>query len=540
MIEYPQKYAYSWSYWRARERMPTARGSTLASAAASVAVALAAVLIVAAGLSMLEQRLNDHGPPATARRWFVIPIAHAATPAAPLLLRSHPMPLVLAPGDEVTLRLGFKNAGPDPWVRSRESAAIVARADASRPSVFMASTWIDPIYAAAQDEPEVAPGTIGYVTVRVKAPQQPGTVTDRFHLRSLSGTMYAESAFDVTIVTATAGTPTTALAADLSIFATPPSSTGTDGTDPNFIPFLKQYDVEPMMRVGIARFDLDEGTEGEEHRIRSTSAIRVTTASGADLATVPAGTTVGIDYHPSSGVFHIRQGTADWLSVRDPVRLTPTDPATLLELVSYTKRLHWEGNTADNLFRGTLEVRYVQETQRLWAINELPIEAYLRGLVESSDAAPLEFHKAQAIAARSFALYHIERGGKYKKGQFILTNSAKDQVYRGEKAAARRPNFTRAAETTRGVVMTFDGDVVVTPYYAQSDGRTRAWHEVWGGKPKAWLASVADPVCEGKRKIGHGVGMSQRCAMRLADGGASFQDILRTYYQGIELRKIFE
>ncbi|MDP3770851.1 MAG: SpoIID/LytB domain-containing protein, partial [bacterium] len=205
-----------------------------------------------------------------------------------------------------------------------------------------------------------------------------------------------------------------------------------------------------------------------------------------------------------------------------------------------TKKLAWEGNRPDNHFRGLIEIRYVPSTERLWAINELPIEDYLRGLTETNDDAPSEFHKAQVIAARTFALYHIETGGKYTKGQFVLTGTASDQVYRGEDAAARRPNLVHAVEETRGVVMTYDSSVVITPYYAQSNGQTLAFSAVWGGKPKAWLVPVADPVCDGKRMIGHGVGMPQRCAMTLANQGWTFGAILKNYYQGVELRKIYE
>jgi len=39
-------------------------------------------------------------------------------------------------------------------------------------------------------------------------------------------------------------------------------------------------------------------------------------------------------------------------------------------------------------------------------------------------------------------------------------------------------------------MITYDNKIVVTPYYANSDGRTRSWTEVWGGTIKPWLVSV--------------------------------------------------
>lgn len=523
--------------------MPPSRGATLASTAASIAVALVVALATAYGLTILEHHLEDGTARTAVHRMLGIRLAHAATPSAPLLIRSQQMPIVIPAGSATTITFGFKNESGRSWVRGLGSTAILERKAQDGPSRLMASTWADTMRATFQHESDVPPWTVAFFTAEFRAPVDPGTYSDTFVLRSLDGTTYAGSEVEVAIVAIEAASsklqaPSSNIA--LNVYGTP-TTAGTDGTDPFFVPFVKRYEQEPLMRVGIARYDLDEaGVEGQEHRIRSASALKVTTENGAVVTTVPANATIGIDYHPSSGIYHLSQGTSNWLSVNDPVRVAPEDPSATLELISYTKKLHWEGNTADNLFRGVLEIRFVTDTNRLWAINELGLEAYLKGLVETSDDAPAEFHKAQVIAARSFALYHIERGGKYKKGQFVLTNSASDQVYRGEKAASRRPNLVAAVEATRGVVVTYGGDVVVTPYYAQSDGRTRTWEQVWGGKPKAWLASVADPVCDGRRKIGHGVGMPQRCAMELARQGWVWQSILRNYYQGVELRKIYE
>jgi len=461
------------------------------------------------------------------------------TPAAPLLIRSQQLPISTPAGSSVTVTFGFKNDSGRSWVRGAGSTAILERAYQTGPSVFMASTWADTMRATFQHDNDVPPGTLALFTAEFRAPVDPGTYTDRFVLRSLDGTTYVGSETEMTIIAvATDSRPTTAASSASGSVYGAPLGAGTDGTDPNFIPVVPRYDTEPIMRVGIAYHEPDDAA-WVPHIITSDGSFRVTAENGNEVLRVPAGDRVSIDYRPSARTYHLRHDM-EWYTLDQPIRITPEHPNDLLELASYTQKLHWEGNTKDNLFRGTLEVRYVPDTERLWAINELPIEEYLEGLVETSDDAPPEFHKAQVIAARTFALYHIERGGKYKKGQFVLTGSASDQVYRGAKAAARRPNLVHAVEETRGIVVTYDGDVVVTPYYAQSDGRTRGWEQVWGGPPKAWLASASDPVCEGKRQIGHGVGMPQRCAMELARQGWNFQTILKNYYQGVELRKIYE
>ncbi|MBI4142671.1 SpoIID/LytB domain-containing protein, partial [Candidatus Uhrbacteria bacterium] len=508
-----------------------------------VAVALVIVLATARGLGALEARLDTMDATAL-HGWLGIRTAHAAAlPQAPLLIRSHQMPITAPAGSTIGLTLGFKNMSGRPWVRATGSTALLEREQRNGPSIFLASTWIDTMRPTFQQEPTVTHGAIAFFTAEFRVPVDPGTYTDRFVLRALDGVAYDGSAMEVAIIaspTPNSQLPapsSTAALASMNVFGAPTSATGTDGTDPNFIPFLPRYTTEPIMRVGLVYHE-PTNAAWDPHRVRSTVPLRVTTADGHEVVTVPANTTASMDYRPRDGTYHLQVGT-DWYTVAQPIRFTPTTPA-LVELMSYTKQLQWESKNIDNHFKGILEVRYVPSTERLWAINELPLEDYLRGLVETSDDAPPEFHKAQIVAARTFALYHIARGGKYPLGQFVLTGTASDQVYRGEEAGLRRPNLVRAVEETRGIVATYDGDVVVTPYYAQSDGRTRTWEQVWGGKPKAWLTSAADPVCEGKRKIGHGVGMPQRCAMELARQGWTFQAILKNYYQGIALEKVYE
>lgn len=462
-------------------------------------------------------------------------IASVSAPSAPLLIQSQHMPITLTAGTEVEVKFGFKNESGMTWTRGKPTTALLSLENETKPSAFMASTWIDSLHAAWQDEVIVKPGALAFVTTKFRAPMQPGTTTERFVLRALNGTTYAESNIEVTIVATEV--PHTILTGDLNLFGAPGSSAGTDGTDTNFIPFIQKYTTQPIMRVGIAYHE-PTNNGWDPHRIRSSVPLRLTAGNGNEIITVPAGTITNIDYRPSDGTYHLYIGN-DWYTVQGPVRFTPTTPA-LVELASYTKQLKWESGEIDNKFKGFLEVRYVPQTERLWVINELPLEDYLRGLVETSDDAPPEFHKAQAVAARTFALYYLEAGGKYKNGNFVLSATASDQVYRGEEAGLRRPRLTQAVEETHGIVATYDGDIAVTPYYAQSNGRTKSYTDVWGGKPKAWLTSVADPVCDGKRLIGHGVGMPQRCAMTLANQGWNFQAILKNYYPGITLQKVYE
>ena len=72
-------------------------------------------------------------------------------------------------------------------------------------------------------------------------------------------------------------------------------------------------------------------------------------------------------------------------------------------------------------------------------INHVAIDQYLRGVVpaEMPSSWPAEALKAQAIAARSYALYRIHP----TTGTFDLYDDTRSQVYRGRRGRDRRPRM---------------------------------------------------------------------------------------------------
>ena len=211
----------------------------------------------------------------------------------------------------------------------------------------------------------------------------------------------------------------------------------------------------------------------------------------------------------------------------------------IFEILSYTNHPGWSSTLNDNTFRSTLEVRYAPQTDRLWVVNELKLEQYLKGIGETSNSSPFEYQKTLITAARSYAKYHIDRSTKHAADGFTVSPTEADQVYRGYGAEKRLPNVARAVDETRGIVVTYGGQLAITPYYSQSDGRTRGWEEVWGGGPKPWLVGKPDPYCDGLPMLGHGVGMSARGAIGMALDNKSFEEILKYYYTSVELRRAY-
>ena len=221
------------------------------------------------------------------------------------------------------------------------------------------------------------------------------------------------------------------------------------------------------------------------------------------------------------------------------------DQDTIFEVRSFVNHPSWSTTLNDNLFRGEMEVRYAPASNRLWVVNELLFEQYLKGIAETSNSSPYEYQKALIVAARTYAKYHIDRNSKNAAEGFTVKPTEADQVYRGYASEQRMPTIARAVEETTGVFVYYGDQLAITPYSSNTDGRTRSWEEVWGGEPKPWLVSVPDPCCTGMAmrysptSYSHGVGMSARGALAMALDNKGFEEILKYYYTNIELRRTY-
>ena len=163
----------------------------------------------------------------------------------------------------------------------------------------------------------------------------------------------------------------------------------------------------------------------------------------------------------------------------------------------------------------------------------------MKGLGETSNSSAFEYQKALLTAARTFAFYHWEHNTKRVKEFFHITGYADDQVYRGYDHEMRSPNIVRAAEESRGAIVTYQGRLALTPYFSRSDGRTRDWSEVWYGTVD-WLKSVPTPCDQrkGRQLWGHGVGMSATEALCMAgEQGMNWTSILKYFYTGTEVTR---
>lgn len=144
-------------------------------------------------------------------------------------------------------------------------------------------------------------------------------------------------------------------------------------------------------------------------------------------------------------------------------------------------------------YRGWLVIE--PDGDKLSVINELPLEDYLLGVVpcEMPSSWPVECLKAQAIAARTYAL---SRALSRANERFYLVDTVMSQVYRGFDVETSRTN--NAVLETRGKVLTFAGRPISAMYSADAGGISAGFEEVFSGNGVPYLISKLDTDKSGK------------------------------------------
>jgi stage II sporulation protein D len=126
-------------------------------------------------------------------------------------------------------------------------------------------------------------------------------------------------------------------------------------------------------------------------------------------------------------------------------------------------------------YHGNMEISPVDKG--LLVVNELPLEDYLVGLIncEISSQWPMEAIKAQAVVARSYAVYQKEMR---KNAIYDLESTVMDQVYEGCEIEDSRAG--RGVKETAGEVLTYKGNVIQAFYHSNCGGHTESSENVWG------------------------------------------------------------
>lgn len=248
----------------------------------------------------------------------------------------------------------------------------------------------------------------------------------------------------------------------------------------------------------------------------------------------------------------------------------------------------------DKPYRG--KVLLYKKGKRFSIVNKLNIEDYLRGVVPCEiSTKEYEAIKAQAILARSFALSKINNTKNYD-----VKATVEDQVYKG--ISAEKEITDKAVKETSGIVAMYENKIIQAQYHSTCGGRTKdgnlpylkskrcqfcqqSPHYKWEiEKPKEKIKEIkinernsgrvekitvitdeGEKIMSGeefrnlfglkstyfdiqikgdKIKItghgyGHGIGLCQYGAIEMAKRGFDYKSIIKYYYNGVKIKKIY-
>jgi len=439
--------------------------------------------------------------------------------------------LNIAPREEKLLTVTFKNTGNMVWKKMGANAVHLGTSNPSdrQSKLFVKSDWLDPFRAADLEEDEVMPGDIGTFKFKIRSDVN-GRVTEDFQL-VMEGVGWIPGAnvrWQVNVSGNAAATTTPTKMPTTKPATTKPSTPTTAPVSPVTTPVTTvPKTTEQPFRVRLT-YDASTAT------LTADKDFFVMNEKDQVILNLAAGKQIVVKR--VANAFQVTAGTQTKNATI--VRLVPKTADGVVTIVSMERRPTWNKDLNDNQFRGVVEMRVVSD--QLAYINELPLEDYLKGLAEVSNGDPTEKLKTIAVLARTYARFYMSDDNR--KFPDMPYDGSDDpaifQRYLGYGVETRSPNFVTAATDTKDMVVTYQGKMVKTPYFNQSDGRTRSAQEVWGWTTTPYLVSVSDPACKGLELKGHGVGLSGFGATAMANEGKKFDEIIKYYYTGVAIQSV--
>ena len=228
------------------------------------------------------------------------------------------------------------------------------------------------------------------------------------------------------------------------------------------------YKAEPTIHVGIGTFSKVTYTQnGKSH---------VVTANDCDIL--------------------IRQQKGEYIEIAD---------------VEIGVNFHWSQREAQR-FEGDMEFRNVDG--KVLVINIIRLEDYITSVISSemNGDNPLELLKAHAVISRSWLMAQISSCGLdgektytdseistwYDRDAHSLFDVCADdhcQRYQGI-TRAHNPNVRRAIEETRGIMLTYNGEVCDARFSKCCGGRSELFENCWQPVHFDYLESVECPYCD--------------------------------------------
>lgn len=140
-------------------------------------------------------------------------------------------------------------------------------------------------------------------------------------------------------------------------------------------------------------------------------------------------------------------------------------------------------------YRGMFQI--IPNRSNIRVINNVHVDDYLKGVVPTEignvGEEELEAVKAQAVAARTYAISHV---GQYDGEPYDLKSDVSDQVYGG--IETERKLISKGVDATRGYVIMYHDRPINAYYHSTCGGLTDEIDKVWDKAETPYLKSVYD------------------------------------------------
>jgi SpoIID/LytB domain protein len=196
------------------------------------------------------------------------------------------------------------------------------------------------------------------------------------------------------------------------------------------------------------------------------------TVDGLAQLQVPVGSSLGFDANsagqPTAFVVPASGPNGTPVVITQTLTIRSTNPAGLRTNIMQIMGGDFRSGAEQRRYAGVLQI-IPKGGATILPVNVLPVEEYLKGVVpaEMPPYWGVEALKAQAIAARTFAIHKLGQGG-----DFDLRASESDQAYSG--LTDQRAESNAAVDGTRSQVLTYQGQLITAFYMASDGGHTES------------------------------------------------------------------
>src|SRR3989344_783650 len=367
--------------------------------------------------------------------------------------------LRLRPGQSFTVSVKIKNSGTSAWQKTGASFAALNTADEKLQktikSKFQHKNW-KKWWRPTGLSKSVKPGETAIIKFAVTAPFETGRFTEHFSLAKAGYGFIDGGNFSLTIISFP----------QISIKSTAPESIEIEQGKTKTINV--QFENTSKISWDAQKFPLslsvgdlkslssftDSSWTNNKTQFKANDILDLIDSTGAVILTVNPSSLISVA--PIDAASFSVSAENKTINVSSPARFAPRNQTTVSEITTFERRPAWNTTLNDNLFRGTIEFLLLPNSTTYWAIEEVALEEYLRGIAEVSDSDNPIYLKTMMIASRTYAAFLNIYKTKHRTEGYDI-NMTTDQVYRGYNLELRAPNTTKA-------VLETEGQILIHPY----------------------------------------------------------------------------